>query len=131
MDGALGAGFPNTPDYERLDVSPLDLDEGYRSRADRPERFDQGGNPDAGAQGMRFHDVEVGVGDGDISGLRHTSRVEHGIVMNHNDAIARRVHIELDSLGAQLERSLEGWNRVFGQRFVRPAVGDPERWAAL
>jgi hypothetical protein len=57
--------------------------------------------------------------------------MENGIVMNHNYAIARRVHVELDSFRPELERLLEGRNRVFGKRFVRSAVGDSERWAGL
>jgi hypothetical protein len=59
--------------------------------------------------------------------LRHTSRIEHGIVMNYNNAVARRMHVELDPLGAELDCAGKGRDRVFGERFVRPAVGDSER----
>jgi len=131
MNGAFGAGFANTPDDEGLDVSCLDLYESHCSCANCVECFPQGGNRDVPAQGMRIHDTEVCVGDGDASGLRHISRMEDRIVMNHNYSIARRMHVELDSLGAQLERALKGRNRVFGKRFVRATVRDPERAAAF
>jgi hypothetical protein len=48
-------------------------------------------------------------------------------VMNYNNAVARGMHVELDPFGANLERPHERRDRVFGERFVRPAVGDSER----
>jgi hypothetical protein len=57
--------------------------------------------------------------------------MKHRIVMNHNYAIARGMDVELDAIRAKLERALEGRYRVFGQLFVRAAVGDSERWRAF
>lgn len=61
---------------------------------------------------------------------RHISRVEDGIVMNYDDPIRRSVDIELDCLGAQLDRPVERRNGVLRQSVVRPAVRDRERAGA-
>jgi hypothetical protein len=76
---------------------------------------------------MGFHGAEIHARNRYGCGLRHTSRMKDGIVMNYNYAITRRMDVELDSFGPKLERPLEGRYRVLGERFVRAAVRDFER----
>jgi hypothetical protein len=45
------------------------------------------------------------------------------VVYNHYP-ILRRVHVELDRIGAGLDGLLECRNRVLGLRFVRTTMGD-------
>jgi hypothetical protein len=52
-------------------------------------------------------------------------RMDHGIVVNDHNSVARRVHVELDGIGTKLDGALEGGERVFGVRLVSPAVGYP------
>jgi hypothetical protein len=42
----------------------------------------------------------------------------------NNDTIACRVHVELDSIRAELDRAKKCGYRIFRQCLVRPAVGD-------
>jgi hypothetical protein len=51
-------------------------------------------------------------------------RVDDGIVVNHDDPVARRVHVQLDAVGSELDGALERWNGVLGMSLVRPTVGD-------
>lgn len=131
MDGTVGVGFTNASHDEWLNIFRLDLDENHGAPSDRFQRFAQSRYPDVGTEAMRCNDAESSARDGDISRLRHTFRMQHGIVMNNDYPIARCMNVELDSLGAQLDRPFERGDRVFRQRVVLSAVGDPERWASL
>jgi hypothetical protein len=53
--------------------------------------------------------------------------VDDRIVMNHYDTVRGRMNVELDCLGAQLDRSRKGWYRILGQRVVCATVRDFER----
>ena len=48
--------------------------------------------------------------------------VDHRVVVNHDNTVPGRVHIELDAVGAQLDRALERSERVFRVRLVSAAV---------
>jgi len=50
--------------------------------------------------------------------------VHDPIVMDHDDPVAGRMNIQLDSVGPELDGPLERGNRVLGMSLVRPAVGD-------
>jgi hypothetical protein len=51
-------------------------------------------------------------------------RVDDGIVVNDDDPVASRVHVELDAIRPELDRALEGGDRILGMSLVCPAVGD-------
>lgn len=50
-------------------------------------------------------------------------------MVNHDDPVPRRVHVQLDPIGSKLDGALECGERVLGVALVRPAVGDPLRRA--
>ncbi len=51
--------------------------------------------------------------------------VDHWVVVHDDNSVDRSVHIELDSVGTELDGALEGGERVFGMRLVCPPVGYP------
>lgn len=53
------------------------------------------------------------------------SGVDYGVVMNHHYSVTRRMHIELDAVGAELNGALKRGERVLGMSLVCPSVGDP------
>ncbi len=53
------------------------------------------------------------------------SGVDYRIVMNYHYSVARRVHIELNAIGAELDGALKRGERVLGMSLVCPSVGDP------
>ncbi len=53
------------------------------------------------------------------------SGVDCGVVMNHDYSVARRVHIELNAIGAELDGALKRGERILGMSLVCPSVGDP------
>jgi hypothetical protein len=53
------------------------------------------------------------------------SCVNYGIVVNDDDAVQRRVHIELYPVRAQLDGALKCGKGVLGMCLVRPPVSDP------
>jgi hypothetical protein len=52
-----------------------------------------------------------------------------GVVVNHDNPIERRVHVQLDTISSKLDRPLECGERVLRLGLMRPAVGDPLGWA--
>ena len=52
------------------------------------------------------------------------SGVNDGIVVNHHDPVTSRVHIELDAIGSQLDRSDERGDGVLGVGLVSAPVRD-------
>jgi hypothetical protein len=46
-------------------------------------------------------------------------------MMDHDYAVAGRVNVELNALGAKLDGALKRRERVLGVSLVRPSVGDP------
>jgi hypothetical protein len=51
--------------------------------------------------------------------------VDHRVVVNDDNSVVRRVHIELDGVSTELDGALEGGERVLGMRLMRPPVGYP------
>jgi hypothetical protein len=62
-----------------------------------------------------------------MRGLLPVPGVNHRIVVNDDDPVARRVHIQLYSVGAELDRALERRERVLRMSLVRPAMSDALR----
>jgi hypothetical protein len=52
-----------------------------------------------------------------------------GVMVNHDNPIERRVHVQLNTIGSELDRAVECGERVLGMALVRPTVGDPLRRA--
>lgn len=57
---------------------------------------------------------------------RHISRIEDGIVMDDYNPVRGRAHIELDRVGAELDRALERRDGILGQCVVGAPVRDRE-----
>ena len=55
------------------------------------------------------------------------SGVDDRIVVNDYHAVTCRMHIELDSVGAELDRALESSDRILGMTLVGTPVGDALR----
>ena len=55
--------------------------------------------------------------------------VDHRVVVNHDNPVPGRVHIELDTVGAQLNRALERSERVLRVRLVSAAVRNSFGWS--
>jgi hypothetical protein len=53
------------------------------------------------------------------------SGVNDWIVVNDDNPVAGRVHVQLNALGSELDRTLERSQRVLGMSLVRPPVSDP------
>ena len=53
------------------------------------------------------------------------SGVNDGIVMNDDNPVARRVHVQLYSVGPELDGALERGKGVLGMSLMRPPVRDP------
>jgi hypothetical protein len=50
-----------------------------------------------------------------------------GVVVNHDNPIERRVHVQLDTIGSKLDGAVECGERVLGMALVGSAVCDPLR----
>jgi hypothetical protein len=106
---------PPTPlgehgDHGALDATPLELHIQRRPIADELHCLSQRRNPGAVAKAEGGHIRRRQLAD------RHTDRRRPGwlrrrygeVMVHDDDPVARHVHIELDSVGAPLERTLEG-----------------------
>jgi hypothetical protein len=51
--------------------------------------------------------------------------VDHRIVMNDDNAVSSRVHVELYAVGPELYGALKRGDGVLRMRLVRPPMGDP------
>jgi hypothetical protein len=49
------------------------------------------------------------------------------IMVDDDNSVTRGVHVQLDSIGTELDRALEGRERVLGMGLVRPPVSDALR----
>jgi len=50
--------------------------------------------------------------------------MNHGIVVDHDNPVTGRVHVELYAVGPELDGALKRRDRVLGMCLVRPPVGD-------
>jgi hypothetical protein len=51
--------------------------------------------------------------------------VNDWIVVDDDDPVPCRVHVQLDPIGSELDGALECGERILGVGLVRPPVGDP------
>ena len=68
--------------------------------------------------------------DRTVSGALGMSGVDDRIVVNDYHAVTCRMHIELDSVGSELDCALERGDRILGMTLVGASVGDALRWVA-
>jgi len=127
MNRAPGFVLANDSNHQRLDSGSLDLDVDHCIAADRVENGGQRRYLDTLLE-PEFPDLVEGEVSDPAGGK--VGRVDNGIVMDDDDSVARRVHVELDGIGAELDRAGEGGNGVLGDRLVCPPVGDPFRRGA-
>jgi hypothetical protein len=121
MNGAPRARVSNAAHHQRLDVGCLDLDVGHHAVSDCRERGSEGRYPHAFGERVPPEILGDEVRDSGCT----SGRGFDSLVMVHNDdAITGSVDVELDRVGADLDRVLEGRNGVFGKSLVRAPVGD-------
>ena len=69
---------------------------------------------------------------GDIGACRfaHVINLDRRIVVNHNQAVCRRVHVQLDAIRALVKGDLKGGEGIFMGLARRAAMGDDLRDAS-
>jgi hypothetical protein len=115
------ARLPNAPHYQWLDGSRLDFDIHHRPITDSIENLFERGDFNAVRQ---WKAADLRCGEIGYSGSRRPRRIHDWIVVHDDDAVARRVHVELDRVGSELDRAEKRGYGVLRQRLVRPPVGD-------
>ena len=108
-----------------FDVGGFDLDINDDSVSNRGERFRKRRNPRPVSEGKLFELRRRELNDGSMRGTLWMSGVDDRVVVNHHYAVAGRVHVELNALGAELDGALERGYRILGMSLVCPSVGDP------
>ena len=122
---ARSFGFAYAARDQWLDVARLDLDVHDGPVADDIERLGEGRNARAVGE-RKFLELRCRqFGDRLPRGLLRMPGVNDGIVVNDDNPVPRRVHIQLYAIGSQLDGALECGERVLGMGLVRTPVGDP------
>ena len=118
----------NGLDHEPFDPGSLDLDVDRRCLTDQSEHLGERRNADAGGHTERLKLVVREVGDCSAGETTLTALCAgHGIVMDDDHAITGRVYVQLDPIGAKLDRSREARQRILRLLPRRSAVRDPHR----
>lgn len=122
MHSAARPGFANAPRDQWLDIPCLDLYVGRRAVAYGFERFMKSRNARPVSQGefseLRFRKLR----DGPVRGPLRMSGVDDRIVVNDDDPVASRVHVELNAVGPELDGAFESRNRILRMNLVRTPV---------
>ena len=121
---AICSGFADAAGDQRFDAARLDLDVDHRPVGDERERFGQRRNPCAVGERKLLEPRRRELGDGFVGGTLGVSGVYDRIVMNDDNPITGRVHVQLYSVGPELDGALEGRKRVLGMALVRTPVSD-------
>lgn len=120
-----GAGrfrFANASSNQGLDILRLDLDVHRRPASNRLERFRKGRNAHTVSERESLEFRGRDFSDRPMRGPLWMPGVDDWIVVNHDDPVASRVHVELNAIGSQLDGALKGGDRVLGMSLVRPTV---------
>lgn len=131
VEGVNGAGrlvlADNTHD-ERLDAGRLDLDVDHGINTNGAEHCSERGN------------LHV-LGEPKISELggrqlgnwarRESGRIDDRVVVNDYNSVVGGMDVELDRLGAQLQRAQKSGDGVLGQGLMRPSMRDLLRRPSL
>jgi hypothetical protein len=118
-------GFADAPRDQQFHIASLDLDVHCGPVSDDIERFSQGRNATTVGERESLQLRCGQLGDGLSRGPLWEPAVYDGIVVNDDNAVASRVHVQLYSISSKLDGALECGKRVLGMRLVRPAVSDP------
>ena len=121
VHGAIRGGLAYRAHHQRLDARPFDLDIDVRAVADGAQHVFQGRNLDVLLEAKHGEVSEAHVGDA-TKGV--VGRVDDGIVVNDHFSVRSGVHVELDCVGAKLDRTHEGGDRILRERLVGAAMGD-------
>lgn len=121
MHGAIRRRLAYRAQHQRLDARPFDLDVDERAIADGAQHVFQCGNLDVLLEPKSGELGEAHVGDA-AKGV--VGRIDEGIVVNDHFSVRGRVHVELDCIGAELDRPHESGDRILRKRLVGAAMGD-------
>ena len=116
--------FANASSDERLNVRRFDLDIDDDSAPNRSEHFRKGGNPHSVGERELFELRRRELGDRSVRRPLRMSGVRDRVVVYNHYAVFRRVHVELDTLGPELDSALKRGYRILGMSLVRTPVGD-------
>jgi hypothetical protein len=124
MNSAECSGLPNAARHQRLDARSLDLHVDSGPVADGFERFRKGGNarPVGEREPPELRCRELG--DGLMRRALRMPCVDDRVVMNDHNAVSSRVHVELYTVGSELDGALKRGDRVLRMRLVGPPMGD-------
>lgn len=119
--------FADDPRYQGLNTARLDLDVDDGPVADEIERFGKRRNPRTVAK-RELRELRRGeLSDCLVRRALWMRGVNDRIVVDDDNPVTRRVHVQLDPIGSELDRALEGRERVLGMGLVRPPVSDALR----
>jgi hypothetical protein len=128
MHGAIRRRLAYRAHHKRLDARPFDLDVDVRAIADGAQYVFQRGNLDVLIEPKSGELDEAHVGDA-TKGV--VGRVDEGIVVNDHLSVRGGVHVQLDRIGAELDRPHESGDRILRERLVGAAMGDLLRRLSL
>ena len=119
--------FADAACNQQLDVPRFDLDIDSGPVADAIERFGERGNARPVRKGELLELRCRQLGDRLVRRSLGVPGVNDGIVVNDNNPVTGRVHIQLNSTGTKLDGALKGRERVLGMGLVRAPVSDALR----
>ena len=127
MNRAACFGFAKTTRHQRLDVLRLDLHVDSGPVANGIEGFRKRWNARSVSERELLELRCRELSDGLVRRPLRMPGVDYRIVVNHDNPVMGRVHIQLNSIGSELDGALEGSERVLGMGLVRAPVSDALR----
>lgn len=124
MHRARSFRFTNAACYHRFDFTRLDLHVDRGAFTNCVEGLGKGRNARPISEWEAGELRRRQVGDRSMRGPLWMPGVDDRIVVNDDDSVAGRVHIELDAIGAELDRADKRSDRVLGMGLMRAPVGD-------
>ena len=123
--GACRFRFANASGDQGLDVLRLDLDIDRGPASNGAEHLSERRNsrPVSERESLELRGREVS--DGPMRGPLRVPGVDNRIVMNYDNPIASRVHVELNAIRSELDGALKCGDRILGMRLVCSPVRDP------
>ena len=125
MHGARRSGLADAARDQHLDVARLNLDVDSNPVANDIERLREGWNARPVCKRELFQLRCRQLGDRVSPRLLWMPGVNNGIVVHDDNPVACGVHVQLYSIGSELDGTLERGERVLGMRLVGSPVSDP------
>ena len=119
--------FADAARNQQLDVPRLDLDIDNDPVADDIERLGERGNARTVGKRELLELRCRQLGDRLARRSLGVPGVNDWIVVNHDNPVTGRVHVQLYSIGSELDGAIEGSERVLGMGLVRAPVSDALR----